>query len=47
MSEKMKHFVMAYGIEIPQEIDENPFIGLSREEVDKIKTQLKAENIFV
>ncbi|MCU4156422.1 hypothetical protein J1N10_10565 [Carboxylicivirga sp. A043] len=46
MSEKMKHFMMVYGIEIPQEIDTNPFYGLTDDEIAKIQKQLELENLL-
>ncbi|MCG8581058.1 MAG: hypothetical protein MI866_14150 [Bacteroidales bacterium] len=46
MSEKMKHFAMAHGIEIPQEIDTNPYIGLTQEEIEGINNQLRQENLL-
>ncbi|WP_430813369.1 hypothetical protein [Carboxylicivirga sp. RSCT41] len=46
MSERMKYFVMTHGIEIPQEIDTNPYIGLTQEEIEKVTQQLRQENLL-
>ncbi|WP_158027260.1 hypothetical protein [Labilibacter marinus] len=46
MSEKMKDFVKAFAIELPQEIDSNPFEGLTADEVMRINTKLKEEEIY-
>ena len=46
MSDRMKLFVQIYGIETPQEIDDNPFLGLSTDEIGRIEYQLKNENIL-
>lgn len=37
MTEKMKSFMEKYGIDIPVEIEGNPYEGLSTSEVDKAK----------
>ncbi len=40
-------FIKANGIDMATEIDGNPFEGLSTEEINKVKSILKTDNIII